>query len=284
MTIKKELRKLILNESSPILDSELQDFSELHILLKRNQLPKLFRFSLPDYNNIRGLETQTLFLSPVEYLNDVFEGLSCKIDYDVLSLLDNLHGLAYIKSFSEDPKNLLMWAHYANNYSGMCVQYDFTNLEEKILCHLFPVIYSKKRRTSNVLSEYIEEEIKKLKASSPYDITDESVFLQDIMSLFLVKSSCWSYEKEWRIIATYPQMFYREDETDNKGAEIFYQIENNQTISVKDCIKAVYLGPKIEERIKEHIEEIYYQKLHGVKVYSGYLSKDKYEMEFLRVS
>ena len=50
-----------------------------------------------------------------------------------------------------------MWAHYADNYSGMCVEYDFSKLSETLLFHLYPVYYSAKRSTSRHLEWVIAE-------------------------------------------------------------------------------------------------------------------------------
>jgi hypothetical protein len=81
------------------------------------------------------------------------------------------------------------------------------------------------------------------------------------------------------MVATYPQIHNTaEDLYDNHGE--MYGI-NAQTISVKSCIKSVYLGPRMKQNIKEHIIEICKTKLNNIPVYSTRLSKTKYQLEQL---
>ena len=125
--IKDKFSKLFDTSSNDIVyDFELAEFSRDVILSNKKSIPTLFRYSAADYYNIRGLETQNLFLSPLGNMNDVFEGLSCEINDDVIDGIEDIRDIAFLKSFSEEKSSLLMWAHYADNYSGMCVEYDFS--------------------------------------------------------------------------------------------------------------------------------------------------------------
>lgn len=277
--MKKTLQQIYKqNGSLVIYDYELLDYVKDNIISHKEMIPCLFRYSKADYYNIRGIEKQTLFLSPVGAMNDVFEGLSGKVDDDVLSKLDNLNDIVFMKSFSEECMNLLLWAHYADNYAGMCVQYDFSKLPEEILFHLFPVVYSEKRFTNKNLTKYTAEELLDLKRmNSENNYPNETDYIRDIMSLFLVKPDCWSYENEWRLIATYPQIFNKAEEIGDEEVAELYNI-NYQTISVSDCIKAVYLGPKMKKEIKDHIYEICKDKLYNVSVYEMSLSPEKYTL------
>lgn len=89
----------------------------------------------------------------------------------------------------------------------------------------------------------------------------------------------WSYEKEWRLLATYAQIYNEADDVYD-DQEDFYRI-NSQNVSVASCVKAVYLGPKMKQNIKEHIKEICTNRLENIPVYSTRLSKEKYELEFV---
>lgn len=280
--IKDKFAKIFESSIDDVLyDYELAEFTKNVVLNNRTSIPALFRYSPADYYNIRGLETQSLFLSPIGNMNDVFEGLSCEITDDVIKGIEDLRDIAYLKSFCEDKNNLLMWAHYAQNYSGMCVEYDFSMLSEELLFHLFPIYYSSKRLISRNL-EYVIAEHKDLKKMNEEDCyPNDCDFIKDIMSLFLAKSNTWAYEKEWRIVATYPQIFDAAEDLDDDQEEL-YRI-NGQQISVTNCIKAVYLGPKMKQNIKEHIMEISRNRLGGVPVYSTRLSKDKYELEYMPI-
>ncbi len=282
MQLKEEFQKLFNSKDSNnnIFDLELLEFSKL-ILNNKIQIPHLFRFSNVDYYNIRGLETESLFLSPVGSMNDIFEGLSCEITDTIIDKIDKISDSAYLKSFSEDKDNLLMWAHYAQNYSGMCVEYNFSKLDDNILCHLFPVNYSNKRNININLNRVICD-LKKLKQDNDEGTLQyDYIFLNDIMATFLNKATSWSYEKEWRIIVTYPHLFNTAEELSNENEDenIFYNIDS-QKISVKDCIEAIYLGPRIKKEFKEHIIEICKKTLTKTKLYSSRLSDKEYKLDF----
>lgn len=94
-----------------------------------------------------------------------------------------LIGLA---SFSETHDNELMWAHYAGNYGGICIQYQYDLLSEAFADSdwmlLQPMEYSNK-----------------LMPIADNDLVDERATIQRIL---LQKKQCWEYEREWRLMAS----------------------------------------------------------------------------------
>lgn len=90
--------------------------------------------------------------------------------------------------------NQLMWSHYANSYSGICIEYDFSTVNETT-GFVFPVKYSQDRPTITLkdLGFHITEEGN---VEQKIDEPDIKV----ILSYLLTKNKCWEYEKEWRII------------------------------------------------------------------------------------
>jgi hypothetical protein len=156
-------------------------------------------------------------------------------------------------------KNITMWSHYAANHKGFCVEYDFsslkenteftvyeheyydetlqkTYLKERLLATtkagLFPVMY-----TSNRVNIPFTK-LMKIK----YDTNGELQHRPDIDAIiyktYLVKSSNWSYEKEWRLILDIKISKYY----DNKVPFPY--------------ISRIYLGCKIDQQIKNTIIEI----------------------------
>ena len=89
-----------------------------------------------------------------------------------------------ISCLSESEKSLLMWAHYANNHRGICVEYDLLEINKQLRFSAIPVIYSADRVCFRSITE---DSIEK---------DSLSVFIESVSS----KSLEWSYEKEWRII------------------------------------------------------------------------------------
>lgn len=50
--------------------------------------------------------------------------------------------------FTESNDNSLMWSHYAEQNTGICVEYDLKKLinsKADVLKHIFPIIYMEKR-------------------------------------------------------------------------------------------------------------------------------------------
>lgn len=87
---------------------------------------------------------------------------------------------------TETPDNLLMWAHYANSHTGFVVEFDTTHP------------YFDERKSN-------EDELRHLRQVN-YRDTRPSGALADMngYELFTVKSTHWSYEREWRILRPLP--------------------------------------------------------------------------------
>lgn len=136
-----------------------------------------------------------------------------------------------ISCLSESDDSLLMWAHYANNHRGMCVEYDLTEINRQLLFTPVPIIYSDERVCYKTLNSDTAE-------------TDAVALL--IRSL-TSKSEEWSYEHEWRII--------REDsacggkwDAEKKGALL--DMIRPSSITLGCAAEAEF-----EKSVKKHCEE-----------------------------
>ena len=89
-----------------------------------------------------------------------------------------------ISCLSESYDSLLMWAHYANNHRGICVEYDIMEINNQLHFTPVPIIYSNERVCFNNLN------------TDTAGNDAFAFFLRSITS----KSEEWSYEREWRII------------------------------------------------------------------------------------
>lgn len=279
--IVKEFSKLF-NEGKNeyIYDFELLDFFRDNIFIKgkpNNKLKPLYRYSPADYYNIRSLETKKIHLSEIGQMNDVFEGLSCEINDNELNSIDKLYDLAYIKSFSEICNDLSMWSRYADEYSGMCVEYDVRKLDENVLCHLYPVNYSDERFVKSDLHFTFNELIRMKQDRENGNCLDSCDFLENIMALFLSKSKVWEYEKEWRLVFSYLQLnadYEKVENERNSDEKILYEYDTKDIDF--DCATKIYLGPKMEKIKKEHLKEIGREL--KIDVIELQLSKNKYEL------
>lgn len=211
MDWKTEYRKALLDMSTN--PPNVRDIINLHVPLK---LYKYGSFQSTYWKQV--IYKGQIYLSQAKYFNDPFD---CKARFnyhkaikkgvfrDILlnrypsgdfenipeeiiqkNVVEGLREAVYVFCFSEVWDSLLMWAHYANNYNGFCIEYDISKVSERIIDKLYPVLYEK---------DYI-------------DITSGLINLNENTGLIcnLAKAEEWSYEKEWRIVDySYHPIYFR---------------------------------------------------------------------------
>lgn len=143
-----------------------------------------------------------------------------------------------VSCFSERNDNLLMWGHYGGRYKGFVLefstQHEPFNRAEKV--------------------EYVETVPKA--NITPYLIGAEMEAAKDI---FRIKSSAWSYEKEWRIFhQTVGTLYYYEPST----------------------LTGIYFGPESTEESIEIIALIIRGQNPNVKLYRGKRSRTEFQIIF----
>lgn len=167
-------------------------------------------------------EFPALKLSQLKYLNDPFEEQISKeaINQNILlhersmrskknsfiakilheQNLQNSIVKKGIISFSETPRNLLMWAHYADNHKGMVVGY-VPDVLDKIDSQ-----YGRETHSTlpiKVNYDSIRYDNEKLLSLEKYSNKDSQTLIKEIETMLLTtKSDEWIYEKEHRIITT----------------------------------------------------------------------------------
>ncbi len=121
-----------------------------------------------------------------------------------------------IACFSETPTNELMWAHYADEFRGICIAYDFSDLRESLEGN---VAFSRLFYTEN-----------------PPDLDLGVNDLEtDVRRVLSSKSQKWGYEREWRMFTQrLGRIVYR-----NPGAA-----------------RTIYFGHRIETDIRHRIERL----------------------------
>ncbi|NGF56982.1 DUF2971 domain-containing protein [Parapedobacter sp. SGR-10] len=88
-----------------------------------------------------------------------------------------------VTCFSKNSTNLLMWAHYADNHTGVCIGYDLLALREHVTA---------KNKESCLLPVDYQKKITPLKNFSSMDA---------VMAWFRTKNAVWRYEEEIRLIS-----------------------------------------------------------------------------------
>ncbi len=99
-------------------------------------------------------------------------------------LLDYLG--TYVCCYSANNTSTLMWSHYANSNTGICVEYDFN--DSKLSKLIFPVKYT---RTPVDLQDLLSDE-----KDSVYKYPIDAA----VLCAALNKSTVWNYEEEWRSV------------------------------------------------------------------------------------
>ena len=159
---------------------------------------------------------------------------------------DKVKGTVSIACFSEKYDINPMWAHYADNHKGVCIEYNFW--EDKLLRDIcFPVYYVDKAYNNYICLKILKE----FKAKNRL-----------ISQLFLKKGKYWNYEKEWRIVI--PNNF--------KSDKLNFRWKNRKRYLEFLKPKSVYLGYNINNDDKKYMKSLC--RDYDIKIYQ--MIKDDY--------
>ena len=172
---------------------------------------------------IRAIREQVLWCSFYKELNDPMEGF-----YNPSERVKHLDAYTRVTAelftqkqtigiccLTDTPDNELMWSHYANNYTGICVSYRsrkfLTGLPE--WAHLVRLGYGIAPPEIGVVdTRNIDSAARKVLSHKKFN---------------------WAYDREWRIIA-------------KKGP---------LRISTDECIRDVLLGSRIDKLHRQQLED-----------------------------
>jgi hypothetical protein len=155
---------------------------------------------------------------------------------------DKLHRIC---SFSEVNDSPPMWSHYASDYTGFCVGYNFKELNNDLTDWLLPVRYT---------DEMIEVDDTFFNGGEPND----SFYIDSLTR----KSTQWSYEHEWRLLL------------------IAQSQELTQRINLPTP-KQIILGKNISNENKNRIVQI--ANTNNVPCFKHIMSKDNYSFELIEL-
>lgn len=251
------MKEIILNKKYKYIYDTENEFWRIHIDGKPTPLKphKLFKFFDTNLLSIASLHENYFWLSNPSQFNDPFD---CNINlvehennvHEELDETRKRNGISDVgvTCFSEVINEPLMWAHYANNYNGFVLELN----TETIRVHLYERVFS----LNPVL--YFDEFIK---------VKNTNTIALEYLST--AKSSKWSYEKEWRIIASID----KKKECDRIA---FYE---------PIAIKGLYIGHRLfdeNESIFNLVESIFMNKYPDKPIYIVYPHPHKLELKFMR--
>ena len=147
--------------------------------------------------------------------------------------------------------NQLMWSHYANSYSGICIEYDFNQIKDAI-GFIYPVEYTTDRPTLSLQ----DLGVKGFDLGAETNIRSCEPNMGAILSYLLAKNVCWNYEKEWRII--------------NVGEE------NTPLFINLPFVKSITFGMNIDPICKHLLWDICKEK--GIECYEIVIGTENFEL------
>lgn len=150
-------------------------------------LQNLCRYRAASENAFAEIADGQAWYSRYDRLNDPYEGVYINRSGEPVfdQFIKSLRALC----FSRRNDNLLLWAHYADNHRGICLQYEFTDDTYRGQC--FPVEYS----PNQPILEKVERYPAGVSAAETLSIHKDRE-----ARVFLTKSQDWSYEEEYRLL------------------------------------------------------------------------------------
>jgi hypothetical protein len=158
---------------------------------------------------------------------------------------------------TEERDNLLMWAHYARDHTG--VVFEYWSLPEE----------------DNPLS--VARQVKYVNSPPPF--FKEKEWLDDFMGIkklderalyaqyAYIKSNHWSYEREWRV--WYPM---------SDTTQMF------DTMPIRPSeFKAIYLGCRIDETTKQDVLRLLAKGFPKTRVFQAQKAEDAYELTYTEI-
>lgn len=193
-------------------------------------LPKKIYKFIPLYNdtehglntkNTRNLDTidqNYIWASKSDSLNDPFEGKCYVLNENKIlksgnsietfeTLAEDFRNSFLILAFSAESEflhpiqNLPMWAYYANNHQGICLEYIVENNSS-----LYQVCYepdNSRYPLASTLSSFYEPYFNPEKLTSPHLDNDREKVMLGMLGTLLTKSKLWQNENEYRILHSY---------------------------------------------------------------------------------
>lgn len=224
------------------------------------RLYKFMRFDKDGYW-MDTLKKFRLFMSnPLEF-NDPFEGGIISFfprvaGMSISTALGQLHPilkdrLSNFKTvcFSETCRSKSMWAYYADNYKGFCLEFAVTDTFKYI---------------KNV--NYVQDNIR----YTPEYIEDEEHISRSLRNALLFKSEDWEKEMEWRIIRDVKE--YEEVDMKINEPHEYFIYEKHRELQYFDYHKedliSIILGSRIDKDLEYYV--LGFARRHGILVKHAY--------------
>ncbi|DAB08354.1 TPA: hypothetical protein CPT95_06530 [Candidatus Gastranaerophilales bacterium HUM_15] len=210
----------------------------------------------------------------LEILKNSKEKLKINADIFLNKILAPLKEDMRVLSLSNTKSNLLMWGHYAKNHTGIAIGFD-TNY--KFFRNIIKIKYKKEqpRLGKSLINDLT---LKNLKA------------LEELRLFFHTKSFDWRYEQEYRCEMGINHLYNEFLSTPSfikMFPAFFKEIENKNNFVhpyiTPECVRAIYLGSRIDISNEEKIINIVQNKYTRAKIYKAFLSDTEFKIKFKQI-
>lgn len=178
---------------------------------------------------------------------------------NINALIANDLNRSRVLCVSERNDNIVMWSHYANSHTGVCIRLQCIDEVDNALLLAKPIKYT----DSFPIFPSLDQHIKHLTGERPID------FFDLLYQVPFVKHEHWSYENEWRVHVPH-------DEPENLTG--FNDWKENPSV-----FGAIYFGCRINQSSAAELMRIIDRKFPQMEVYSAKPSVRKFEVEFTRL-
>lgn len=199
-----------------------------------------------DEKKLNQLKNKELWLSTYKSLNDSFELKAIYLNksrldesdwekyYTVLEAeLEDIRKTFLIGSFTTELYNLPMWAHYANNHHGICIEYKVQNKQ-----FIYKMSYEIKRSdVTSIMTNLFNDANKESRNYEKIERVNWALFHSA-----MIKNKTWEYENEYRLI-------YQNKQSKEKGDIIAL---NKLGISIFN----IYIGINCTLKYRQILKEI----------------------------
>lgn len=211
--------------------------------LKKEEAEALLHLP-PSYHalprKLRREKQRELFKGAIKHFQDNAEGIATQLRKQLSLTVCKHFGILCLTTNSDHP---LMWGHYADGHRGFVLEFNTDNPRFALTDEIHRVIYSK--------------------AQPIYDPAVGS------HGWWKVKSEEWEYEAEYRITMLLENC---ERKSRSDGKVIYFRH------MPRECIKAVFMGLKMEEAKKNRLREIC--RPTGIDIYEAEFLSDGVSYEF----
>ena len=191
---------------------------------------------------------------------DINEMLFEQVYNQCISNLDKVHSSlgqkVGITCFSQRWDNILMWSHYANKHTGICVEYDFDiPFDTSPNSLLLPIRYTSERPLIPI------DKVWPVDDASKENAHDKRATSLAFTKALISKSNVWKYEQEWRHI-------------------VFLSEQSTRLVELP-IVSKIIMGVNISEENRKVIADFAAKK--RIALYQTHMKEDKYEMILKRV-